>query len=105
MLDAAGFEPTWRAAIDAVQSGGTVVMLGLGQAEGTFPMAVLVRRGITLRGQFAYSRSDFARAVEVLADGDLDARLALDGAARRRCAGVRDLVDRPAEHTKVLLTP
>jgi threonine dehydrogenase-like Zn-dependent dehydrogenase len=105
VLDAAGFEPTWRAAIDAVRSGGTVVMLGLGQAEGVFPMAVLVRRGITLRGQFAYSRSDFARAVEVLAAGELDVDWLSTAPLDDGAQAFADLVDRPAEHTKVLLTP
>ena len=89
VFDAAGFEPTWRAAIDAVRSGGTVVMLGLGQAEGAFPMAVLVRRGITLRGQFAYSALRFRPCGRGARRRRPRRRLALDGGARRRCAGVR----------------
>lgn len=104
-LDAAGFEPTWRGAIDAVRNGGTVVVLGLGNAEGTFPMALLVRRAITVRGQFAYTRADFARAVEILADGDLDlgwlSWATLDDGAE----AFANLVDRPAEYTKVILSP
>ena len=80
-------------------------MLGLGQAEGAFPMAVLVRRGITLRGQFAYSRADFARAVEVLAAGDLDVDWLSTAPLDDGAQAFADLVDRPAEHTKVLLTP
>src|SRR5262245_890331 len=71
VVDAAGFEPTWRAAVTGVRAGGTVVMLGLGNAEGTFPMAQLVRRAVVLRGQFAYTRDEFARALAILAEGDL----------------------------------
>jgi threonine dehydrogenase-like Zn-dependent dehydrogenase len=104
-LDAAGFETTWRGAIDAVQNGGTVVVLGLGNAEGTFPMAVLVRRAIALRGQFAYSRADFATAVEILAEGDLD----LDWLSWADLADGADafanLVDRPSQYTTVILRP
>src|SRR4029079_12793250 len=70
VVDAAGFEPTWRASIEAVRAGGAVVVLGLGQAEGTVPMAAVVRRAIAVRGQFAYSRGDFAEAVDVLAARD-----------------------------------
>lgn len=103
-LDAAGFEATWRGAVDAVENGGTVVMLGLGQAEATFPMALLVRRAIKLRGQFAYSRADFAQAVEMLAEGDLDlgwlSRAGLDDGAR----AFANLVNSPAEYTKVILS-
>ena len=87
-----------------MRNGGTVVVLGLGQAEATFPMAVLVRRAITLRGQFAYSRADFARAVDILAEGDLDlgwlSAAPLDDGAE----AFANLVDRPAEYTKVILS-
>jgi threonine dehydrogenase-like Zn-dependent dehydrogenase len=104
-VDAAGFEATWRAAIDAVRSGGTVVVLGLGQAEGAFPMAVVVRRAIRMRGQFAYSRAEFAAALDVLADGDLDLswidEAPLDGGVE----AFANLVDRPSEFTKVILRP
>ena len=103
VVDAAGFERTWRAGLAAVKSGGTIVMLGLGQAEAPFPMAQLVRRAILLRGQFAYTRADFARALAILAEGDL----ALDWLATAPLAegaqAFADLVDRPAEHTKILL--
>ncbi len=105
VVDAAGFEPTWRAALTAVRSGGDVVMLGLGAGEGTFPMAVLVRRAIRLRGQFAYSRADFARAVELLAKGDLDLGWLSDAPLAEGAGAFADLVDRPAEYAKVLLSP
>ena len=51
-------------------------------------MAVLVRRAIRLRGQFAYSRADFARAVELLAEGRPRPRLALRCAAGRGRRGL-----------------
>jgi 2-desacetyl-2-hydroxyethyl bacteriochlorophyllide A dehydrogenase len=105
VVDAAGFEATWRAGLAGVHAGGTIVMLGLGNAEAAFPMAQLVRRAIALRGQFAYTRADFARAVEILAEGDLP----LDWLATAPLADGADafakLVDRPAEYTKILLEP
>lgn len=104
-VDAAGFELTWRAAIGAVESGGTVVVIGLGQAEGGFPMAEVVRRSVSVRGQFAYTRADFAQAVAVLADGGLDlgwiTEMPLDDGAQ----AFANLVDLPAEYSKVLLRP
>jgi threonine dehydrogenase-like Zn-dependent dehydrogenase len=104
-VDAAGFEETWHAAIDAVTNGGTVVVLGLGTAEGAFPMALLVRRAIRLRGQFAYSRAEFARAVEILAEGDLELDWLSDAALADGAQAFADLVERPAAFSKVLLTP
>jgi threonine dehydrogenase-like Zn-dependent dehydrogenase len=104
-VDAAGFEATWRGAVDAVESGGTVVMVGLGTAEGTFPMAALVRRAITLRGQFAYSRAEFARAVQILAEGDLDVAWVSDAPLAEGAQAFANLVERPADYAKVLLAP
>jgi threonine dehydrogenase-like Zn-dependent dehydrogenase len=105
VVDAAGFEATWRAGVDVVRSGGEVVVLGLGQADAPFPMAVLVRRAISLRGQFAYSRADFARAVEILAEGDLELGWLSDAPLAEGARAFANLVERPAEYSKVLLSP
>lgn len=102
-VDAAGFEVTWRAAIDSVENGGHVVVLGLGIAEGIFPMATLVRRAISVRGQFAYSRADFARAVEILGDEDLDLSWLTDAPLAEGAQAFANLVERPAEFSKVVL--
>jgi len=105
VVDAAGFEATWRSALAGVRAGGTVVMLGLGNAEAAFPMAQLVRRAIHLRGQFAYTRADFARAVAILAEGDLPLDWLMTAPLTEGADAFANLVDRPAEYTKVLLTP
>jgi threonine dehydrogenase-like Zn-dependent dehydrogenase len=104
-VDAAGFEATWSASIDAVRNGGRVVVLGLGNAEGTFPMATLVRRSIRLRGQFAYSRADFQRAVDILAEDELDLSWLTDSALAEGAQAFANLVERPAEFSKVVLAP
>jgi threonine dehydrogenase-like Zn-dependent dehydrogenase len=104
-VDAAGFEATWRAAIDAVKNGGTVVAVGLGQAEGTLPFNVIVRRAIRIRGQFAYSRADFAQAVELLAEGDLDLSWLTESPLAEGAQAFANLVERPADFSKVVLAP
>ena len=63
-IDAVGIEPTWQAGISAVRMGGTVTIVGLGQSEGRFSVGDVVRRGITVRGHYAYTRSDFDAALE-----------------------------------------
>jgi len=105
VVDAAGFEVTWRAAIGAVRNGGDIVVLGLGEAEALFPMAVIVRRAIAVRGQFAYTRADFARALEILAEGDLDLAWLSDAPLSQGAEAFENLVDRPAQYAKVLLSP
>jgi threonine dehydrogenase-like Zn-dependent dehydrogenase len=105
VVDAAGFEATWRAALAGVRSAGTIVMLGLGNGEGTFPMAQLVRRAIVLRGQFAYSRTEFARALEILSEGDLVLDWLSTAPLAEGAEAFANLVDRPAEFAKVVLAP
>jgi threonine dehydrogenase-like Zn-dependent dehydrogenase len=67
VLDAVGSESSWKAAIKAVRPGGSVVILGLAQSEGAMPVGDLVRRGVTVRGHYAYTREDFVSAVNLLA--------------------------------------
>lgn len=105
VIDAAGFEATWHAGIEAVRSGGTIVVIGLGQADGRVPMAVVVRRAITLRGQFGYSRSDFAEAVEILANDELDMGWVEEMPLDQGGQAFENLTERPAEFSKVLLRP
>jgi threonine dehydrogenase-like Zn-dependent dehydrogenase len=104
-IDAAGFESTWRAGVEAVAPGGTVVVLGLGQAEGAIPMAVIVRRAVVLRGQFAYTRAEFARALAILEQGDLDVGWAAEMPLEDGARAFAQLVDDPAHHVKLLLRP
>jgi threonine dehydrogenase-like Zn-dependent dehydrogenase len=104
-VDAAGFEQTWRVAVESVRNGGSIVVVGLGQAEGNIPMATIVRRALRLRGQFAYSRREFAAAVEVLGAAELDLSWVEEMPLAAGAAAFADLVERPAEHAKVLLRP
>jgi threonine dehydrogenase-like Zn-dependent dehydrogenase len=65
-VDTVGAEPTWRGAIAGIRSGGSVAVVGLGQAEGSVPIGDLVRRGLRLRGVYAYRRDDFLSALRLL---------------------------------------
>lgn len=67
VVDAVGVEPTWTTAIAIARPGATVAVIGLGQATGAVPVGDLVRRGLTMRGVYAYTPDDFAAAVELLA--------------------------------------
>ncbi|MDQ3867841.1 MAG: alcohol dehydrogenase catalytic domain-containing protein [Actinomycetota bacterium] len=104
-IDAVGIEATWRAGIAGVRTGGRVALIGLGQQEGTVPAADLVRRGVSLRGHYAYTREDFEAALALLATApppvDWITALALDDGAE----GFRRLVHEPDTATKVVLTP
>jgi threonine dehydrogenase-like Zn-dependent dehydrogenase len=102
-IDAVGIEATWRGAIAAVRAGGSVCVVGLGEAEGRIPMGDLVRRGIAVRGHYAYTRADFEAALDLLVDAppplDWIDVVGLDQAAE----GFRRLVEEPDSVTKVLV--
>jgi threonine dehydrogenase-like Zn-dependent dehydrogenase len=105
VVDAVGIESTWRAGIRLVRSGGSVCIVGLGEAEGAIPVADLVRRGITVRGHFAYSPADFEAALSLLASSpppldDWVSAVPLEHGAD----GFRRLVEEPERYTKVLVS-
>lgn len=104
-IDAVGIEPTWRAAVAGVRPGGKVALVGLGQAEGSMPAGDLVRRGIAVRGHYAYTRRDFEDALALLAASPPPVDWLTILALAEGAEGFRRLVDTPAAATKVLLTP
>jgi threonine dehydrogenase-like Zn-dependent dehydrogenase len=103
VVDAVGCEATWCGGIAAVRPGGRVVVVGLASAAGAMPVGDLVRRGIALRGHYAYTRSDFESALAELAERpppvDWVTTLPLDDGAE----GFRRLVNEPGTTTKVFL--
>jgi threonine dehydrogenase-like Zn-dependent dehydrogenase len=68
IVDAVGIERTWTAALQAVRPGGSVTVVGLGQASGIVPVGDIVRSALTFRGTYAYTRGEFAAALAMLAE-------------------------------------
>lgn len=67
VVDAVGADST-RAASVALLRPGCAVWLGMHDAAATIPAFDLVVREQSIRGSFAYTNADFARAVELLAE-------------------------------------
>src|SRR5262245_33944894 len=68
VVDAVGADETRSASVALLRPGGCALWLGMHDAEATIPAFDLVVREQTIRGVFAYTNADFARAVELLAD-------------------------------------
>ena len=68
VIDAVGMTATWSAAVQAVTSGGAVVIVGLGEDAGTMNVGRLVRAGLTVRGTYAYTRDQFSSALRLLSE-------------------------------------
>ena len=68
VVDAVGSDATRAASVTLLQPGGFAIWLGMHDMEATIPAFDLVVREQSIRGSFAYTDADFARAVELLAE-------------------------------------
>ena len=73
VIDAAGYEATWAMALGAVRTEGRIYEVGLGSPSGTVDFFAVLGKEATITGSYAWGDGDFARAVELLKDGALDA--------------------------------
>jgi 2-desacetyl-2-hydroxyethyl bacteriochlorophyllide A dehydrogenase len=73
VIDAAGYEATWALGLRAVRTGGRIEQVGLGAGSGTVDFSTVLGKEATIAGSFGWSEADFARALELLRDGALDA--------------------------------
>ena len=73
VIDAAGFEATWALGLKAVRTGGRIYQVGLGTPSGTLDYFAVVGKEATITGSYGWTNDDFARALGLLAAGELDA--------------------------------
>lgn len=69
IFECTGVPSVADAALEQVRAGGTIVVLALYDDPITFNPTALVQKEIRLQGSIAYTDSDFAEAVALLADG------------------------------------
>jgi threonine dehydrogenase-like Zn-dependent dehydrogenase len=107
VIDAVGATPVRTEAMRSVVPGGRVVFIGLHDEESVLPANYLIRQEITVAGSFAYTDSDFAKAIDLLVRGVvlpgadwLEERPLSDGPA-----AFAELVDGKAKAAKIVLTP
>jgi threonine dehydrogenase-like Zn-dependent dehydrogenase len=68
-IDAVGAGATRRQCIEAVAPGGRVVFVGLHEEESALPANLLIRKELSLQGDFAYTPADFEHALDRLTAG------------------------------------
>ncbi len=69
VFDAVGASQTRRLAADLLRPGGAAVFIGLHEDETPIGFHDVVRRQITIRGSYAYTRDDFERALDWISEG------------------------------------
>ena len=105
VIECAGHPSALGLALELVRARGTVVAAGVLEEPVPLNQLLLILKEALIRGAFAYRREDFARAIELLASGDLPAGdlvtevIELDGAQ----AMFDELVRPGTEQLKVLL--
>jgi threonine dehydrogenase-like Zn-dependent dehydrogenase len=106
-IDAVGTDITRRVAVRAVRPGGTVVLVGLHEAESPFEANYIVRSEIRVAGSFAYTQADFDTAVAMLAAGDVaPAASWLEERDLEECGdSFAELIDNPPAVSKIVLRP
>lgn len=104
-IEAVGSAATRQAAVASVRTGGTVVLLGLGEEVSPFNAVDIVNREVTIRGSYAYTYDDFVRAVELLGTGLIRGEWARPYALEAGPAVFRQLTTDPGDLIKAVLTP
>lgn len=70
-FEAVGVEATMEAAVDAIQKGGTIVVLGVFGEKPRIDMSVVGDRELSIIGTLMYKHDDYLKAVDLIASGDV----------------------------------
>jgi (R,R)-butanediol dehydrogenase / meso-butanediol dehydrogenase / diacetyl reductase len=107
VFECAGTPAAARLAVELVRPLGQVILVGIALEPLDLAAPPLVLREVELRGSLTYRRTDFARAIELLAQGRVSADELITGTAALDEAEAifRSLVAPGNTHVKVLLSP
>ena len=105
-FDAVGLPVTRRLAIELLRPGGCAVLVGLAADATPLEFHAVIRRGLTLRGAYAYTDGDYDDALALLLEGraglgELETVLPLEAGPD----AFAELATRPSGRLKVFLAP
>jgi len=105
-FDAVGLEETRRLALELVRPGGCAVMIGLAADVHPISFHDVVRRGLTVRGSYAYTDADYDEALALLLDGKVGlGELEAVGPLEAGPDAFAELAAGPSARLKVFLAP
>jgi threonine dehydrogenase-like Zn-dependent dehydrogenase len=104
VIDAVGAEETLAGGLAVLRPGGRLAVVGLAASSAELPVGDVVRRGLHMRGHYAYTREDFAEALELLADPALTVDWVRMRPLEESPRAVADLLDHPETTTKLVIS-
>lgn len=72
VIEASGSEIGIRNGVDICKAGGSLIVVGMGKHDVNFPLAMVVEKELTVKGNFRYSHGDYIDAVALIASGKVD---------------------------------
>ncbi|MFL4910637.1 zinc-binding dehydrogenase [Streptomyces sp. MMS24-I2-30] len=104
VFDCVSAQPTVRSAIDMVERGGTVVLLGVPSGPLEVPAFTLQDRQIRLQGSATYQRADFEKAIRILGGDYVSPDRIITSAHPIRSAAGAFAAAESGDQVKVLIT-
>jgi len=71
-IDASGAEVSIQTALHIVKTGGTYVQVGMGTAEVTIPITMLLIKELNFKGSFRYGPGDYELSIALVSQGKID---------------------------------
>jgi L-iditol 2-dehydrogenase len=68
-LECVGVEATMSAAVEAINKGGDIVVLGVFEKKPRIDMSIVGDRELSIIGTLMYKHEDYVKAVELIAEG------------------------------------
>jgi len=106
VFDTVGLEKSRQQAIHTIAPGGTIVHVGLTQAEGKFNFRKLTIQEITVVGTYCYTNKDFKEAIDILAKKKLGSLDWIEYRELEKGAGAfKEIHDGTCVAPKIILIP
>ena len=71
IFECVGIEVTRNLSIELINTGGTIMLVGLGHNSSNLPVNSVIHQEITLKGAYSYTRQDFNKALYILQAGKI----------------------------------
>jgi 2-desacetyl-2-hydroxyethyl bacteriochlorophyllide A dehydrogenase len=105
IVDCVGVEVTREQALQLINPGGTIVMVGLGHNQSKLSINHLVRQEIAMVGSYTYSEDDFKQALHLLMNNKINDDWIIERPLSEASESFEMLVSGKTDICKIILKP